>query len=68
MPERLVLFLGSLGWGKVGGMTHGLNVLLGLVVLVLGVLAIVEWNIAYGAVLTLIGVVQSGLGSRIYRS
>ena len=36
--------------------------------LVLGVLAIVEWNIAYGAVLTLIGVVQSGLGSRIYRS
>jgi hypothetical protein len=35
---------------------------LGLVVLVIGILALVHWSVVYGIVLVGIGVVESGLG------
>jgi hypothetical protein len=62
-PRRLA----GVGRGNRVEVTHGVNVLLGFVVLLLGVLAAVQWNVSYGVVLVLIGLIQSGLGSWLYR-
>jgi hypothetical protein len=39
------------------------DIVLGVVVLVIGILALVHWSVLYGIVLVAIGVVESGLGS-----
>jgi hypothetical protein len=38
------------------------DIVLGVVVLVIGVLALIHWSVLYGLALLAIGVVQSGLG------
>jgi hypothetical protein len=48
-------------------MEHSLNAVLGGIVLFLGILAIVEWSLTYGLVLSGIGLVQSGLGAWLYQ-
>jgi hypothetical protein len=47
-------------------MNRGLNGVLGVIVLFLGLLAVIQWSLTFGLVLTLIGLVQSGIGAWIY--
>jgi len=44
-------------------MQHMTEILLGVAVLVIGVLAMIHWTLSWGLILVAIGVVQSGLGS-----
>jgi uncharacterized membrane protein YccC len=47
-------------------MNRGLNGVLGVIVLFLGLLAVIQWSLTFGLVLAAIGLVQSGIGVWIY--